>query len=108
MFCDDGVRYSTFVKKIISAKSFVTPEPLPPTESSTKFHFLDVVNWEWKLESNQLVPIVTQMNAASDNFLMMIHREIVLLVAAVGNVDYRVMQDVNHAKLAHIGWCVQR
>ena len=44
------------------------------------------------------------MNAASDNFLMMIHskKETVLLVAAAGNVDYRVMQDVNHAKLAYI------
>ena len=92
------------MKKLTSAKSFVTLGRLPPTESSTKFHFLDVVNWEWKLEGNQLVPIVTQMNAAFDNFLIMIHcnRETVLLVAAVENVDSRVMQDVNHAKLAHI------
>ncbi len=33
-----SLRYNLFSKKIITAKSFVTPERLPPTESSTKYH----------------------------------------------------------------------
>ena len=31
-----------FSKKVAAAKSFVTPEHLPPTESATKFHCLRV------------------------------------------------------------------
>ena len=31
------LHYNIFVKKLTSAKSFVTPERLPPTASSTKF-----------------------------------------------------------------------
>ena len=84
-----SLRYRIFVKKITSAKSFVTPERLPPTASSTKFHCLrtyyqimvwmekeggiDVINWGWKLEDNKLVPIMTEMKAAPDNLLKMIH-----------------------------------
>jgi len=84
-----SMRYNIFVKKITSASSFVTPERLPPTASSTKFHCLrtyyqimvwlekegdmDVMNWGWKLEDNQLVPNMTEINAAPDNLLKMIH-----------------------------------
>jgi len=34
----DSLRYNLFSKKIVTAKSFVTPERLPPTEYSTKYH----------------------------------------------------------------------
>jgi hypothetical protein len=84
-----SLRYNIFIKKIASAKSFVTPERLPPTASSTKFHCLrtyyqimvwteregdiDVMNWGWKLEDNNLVPIMSEMNAAPDNLIKMIH-----------------------------------
>ncbi len=38
----ESLRYSMFTKKVSSAKSFVTPERLPPTATSTKFHSLRV------------------------------------------------------------------
>ena len=37
-----ALRYDLLTKKVVSAKSFVMPERLPPTESSTKFHCLMV------------------------------------------------------------------
>ena len=84
-----SLRYNTFVKKITSATSFVPPERLPPTASSTKYHCLrtyyqimvwmekeqgmDVQKWGWNLEDNNLIPVMTEMNAAPDNLLKMIH-----------------------------------
>ena len=83
------MRYKMFMKKVVCAKSFVTPERLPPTESATKFHCLrvyyqvmvwmgmegdlDPLDWGWNLENNQYVPIMTAMNAAPDTLLKMIH-----------------------------------
>ena len=32
------MRYNNFSRKVVSASSFVTPEPLPPAESATKLH----------------------------------------------------------------------
>lgn len=85
----ESLRCNIFSKKVVSAKSFVTPERLPPTASSTKFHCLrvyyqimvwiqrehdmDPLNWGWKREQNQYVPIMTEMNAAPENLLKMIH-----------------------------------
>ena len=61
----------------------------PPTESSTKFHCLrvyfqtktwmgmdsdvDPLNWGWRLEDNQLIPIMSDMNAAPDTPVKMVH-----------------------------------
>ncbi|KAG1669042.1 Tryptophan 5-hydroxylase 2 [Nymphon striatum] len=83
------LHYRIFTKKIAAAKSFITPERLPPTESATKFHCLrvyyqtmtwmgmesgiDPLDWGWKLEDNQLVPIMPDMNAAPDALLKMVH-----------------------------------
>ncbi len=84
-----SLRYNMFVKKIASAKSFVTPERLPPTASSSQFHCLrvyyqimvwigrednmDVMEWGWKLEDNRLAPTMSETNAAPDNLLKMVH-----------------------------------
>ena len=84
-----SLRHSTLTKKIVSSTSFVTPERLPPTASSTKLHSprvyyqmmvwigkesdIDVLNWGWKLEDNQLIPVMSDMNAAPDKLLKMIH-----------------------------------
>ena len=95
MFGNDGssnletLHNNTFVKKVTTAKSFVHPERLPPTTYSTKFHCLrvcyqimvwmgtddgmDVLDLWWKLDNNQMVPIMTDMKAAPDNLLKMIH-----------------------------------
>jgi len=35
----DSLRYNLFSKKIVTTKSFVKPERLPPTDSSTKYHY---------------------------------------------------------------------
>ena len=61
-----SLRYSVLGKKVASSQSFVTPERLPPTESSTKFHCLrvyyqimvwlgqerdiDICAWGWRRE----------------------------------------------------------
>ena len=84
-----AMRYSIFSKKVAAAKSFVTPERLPPTESATKFHCLrvyyqvmvwmgmesdlDPLDWGWGLENNRFVHIMTAMNAAPYTLLKMIH-----------------------------------
>ena len=34
---------------------------------------MDVVNWGWNLEKNQLFPIMSEMNTAPDNLLKMVH-----------------------------------
>ena len=72
--------YGIFMKKVAFAKSFITPECLPRTESDTKFHSImvyyqtmfwmgmesdiDPLDWRWRLEDNQLVSIKSDMNAA--------------------------------------------
>ena len=84
------MRYNIFSKKIIvSASWFVTRERLLPTESATKLHCrrayyqvmvwagkeedMDPRNWEWNLQDNRLVPLMSTMNAAPDNLLKIIH-----------------------------------
>ena len=81
------MRYNIFSKKIVSASSFVTRERLLPTESATKLHFrrayyqvwagkeegMDPRNWGWNLQDNQLVPLMSTMNAAPENLLKIIH-----------------------------------
>ena len=84
-----SLHHNTLTKKIASSTSFVKPERLPSTESSTRFHSLrvyyqlmvwigrgsdiDVLNWGWKLEENHFIPIMCDMNAAPDNLLKMVH-----------------------------------
>ena len=34
---------------------------------------VDPLNWGWRLEDNQLIPIMSDMNAAPDTRLKMIH-----------------------------------
>ena len=85
----DALRYDILSKKVVFSKSFVNPERLPPTESSTKFHCfrvyfqtmtwmgtdndLDPLKWGWRLENNQLIPIMSDMNAAPETLLKMVH-----------------------------------
>lgn len=84
-----SLRFNLLSKKIVSAKAFVTPEHLPPTESSTKYHCLRVyyqlmvwtemesdmnpVDWGWKLEDNRFVPVMTNKAAAPESLLQMVH-----------------------------------
>ena len=79
------LRHINFTKKMASAKTFVIPERLPPTSSATTFHSLRVyyqimvwmgmandtnpTDWGWKEESRQLIPVMTDKNAAPDELL---------------------------------------
>ena len=84
-----SLRCINFTKKVTIAKAFVTPERLPPTSSATRFHslrvyyqimvWMDMANdmnptdWGWKEESRQLIPVMTEKNAAPDELLKVIH-----------------------------------
>ena len=72
--------YGIFMKIVASAKSFVMPERLPPTDSATTFHdwdgngkWHDPLDWGWRLEDNQLVPMMSDMNAAPDTILKIVN-----------------------------------
>ena len=81
--------YNSLSKKMINAKSFVTPERLPSIESSTKYHcqrvYLQIMVWMgedgymntmdsgWKLVDTKLLPLMTNVTAAQENLLKMIH-----------------------------------
>ena len=55
----ESLRYNLFSKKVARAKSFVTPERLPPTSSSTEFHCLRVYYqiMVWIGEENNMEPL---------------------------------------------------
>jgi len=74
---------------VASAKVFVTPERLPPTSLATTFYSLRVyyqitvwmgmandmnpTDWGWKKESRQLIPVMTEKNAAPDELLKVVY-----------------------------------
>jgi len=75
-------------KKVMTAKTFVTPEGLPPTNSTTIHHTrrtylqamvwmgcsenMDPTKWGWNLQRDKLIPIVMDSTPASDVLLKMI------------------------------------
>ena len=78
------------LQKVTSAKSFVVPECLPPTESATRFHsyrsYYQIMVWQvldqgihatdcvWILgDNNKLVPVMTDMSPAPERLLKVIH-----------------------------------
>ncbi|XP_041368125.1 uncharacterized protein LOC121382658 [Gigantopelta aegis] len=85
----ESMRYSLLCKKVATAKTFVTPERLPPTASATKFHSLrthyqimvwmgtsegmDPTEWGWDVHCERLVPIMMDKSPAPDILLQMIH-----------------------------------
>lgn len=84
-----SLRHIIFIKKVATAQAFVTSERLPPTSPATRFHsqrvyfqimvWMGMANemipteWGWKQETYQLIPIMTQNNAAPDELLKIIH-----------------------------------
>ena len=83
-----SLRHTILSRQIVSAKSFVTPERLPPTESSTKYHCrrvyfqimvwtendgdMNAEDWGWKVQNNQYVPIMSNEPAAPESLLQMV------------------------------------
>ena len=84
-----SLRYTHLCKKVAAAKSFVTPERLPPTASATKYHSLrtyyqvmvwmgfsanmDATKWGWKIQEDMYTPIMMDTNPAPDILLKMVH-----------------------------------
>ena len=84
-----SLRHVTFSKKVATAKAFVTSERLPPTSPATSFHSqrvyfqimvwmgmaneMNPTEWGWKKGSDELIPIMTDNNAAPDELLKVIH-----------------------------------
>ena len=84
-----SIRYNMLCKKSARAKTFVTPERLPPTTSACKFHSLrtyyqvmewmgcseemDPSEWGWRVEGDKLVPVMTDKSPAPDVLIQMIH-----------------------------------
>ena len=84
-----SIRYNMLCKKVARAKTFVTPERLPPTTSACKFHSLrtyyqvmewmgcseemDPSEWGWRVEGDKLVPVMTDKSPAPDVLIQIIH-----------------------------------
>ena len=84
-----SIRYNMLCKKVSRAKTFVTPERLPPTTSACKFHSLRTyyqvmewmscsdgmapTDWGWKVEGGNLIPVMTDKSPAPEVLLQMIH-----------------------------------
>ena len=61
--CTDSLatmRYNIFSKKVVSASTTVTPEPLPPTESASKFHSrranYQIMTWMGTYDDMEICP----------------------------------------------------
>ena len=83
------LRYSSLCKKVSRAKTFVTPDRLPPTASATRFRSLrthyqvmvwmgiseDMVpkDWGFKVQGDKLIPIMMDKDHAPEVLLEMIH-----------------------------------
>ena len=111
-----------FSKKEATAKVFVTPERLRPTLPATSFHSQQVyfqttvwmgmanemnpIEWGWKMESDELIPVMTDKNAAPDKILKVIHcncsGDANLLNAAADVMDSPALLLVDLAKLISV------
>ena len=84
-----SLRYSFLAKKVATAKTFVTPERLPPTTSATNLHsrrtYLQVMEWlgnndgmqptewGWEVQGDILVPLMMKDSPAPNSLLKMVH-----------------------------------
>lgn len=84
-----SIRYNMLCKKVARAKTFLTPERLPPTTSACKFHSLrtyyqvmewmgcsdemEPTEWGWRVEGNKLVPMMTDKSPAPEVLIQMVH-----------------------------------
>ena len=84
----NALRHRMLLDKVATAKSFVTPEHLPPTDASTKYHSfrtylqiqiwkstkvkIDAKEWGWHVKNNSYYPTACDMPAAPNYLLNMI------------------------------------
>lgn len=80
-----SLRYNLFSKKIVTAKSLVTPDCLPPPDSSTKYHCqrvyfqimvwigkvgdMNTVDWGCQLVNNRFLQVMTNKTAAPEIYI---------------------------------------
>ena len=64
-----SLRYSFICKKTANAKSFVTPERLPPTASATKYHSWKTYNqvMTWMCSCDNMEPCLLYTSDAADD-----------------------------------------
>ena len=75
----DSLRYQTFCKKVLISNKVLKAKSLPPTSAAAKYHtmraYYQVLEWKgetvdpleegWKNHEGRLVPIKTDLDAAS-------------------------------------------
>ena len=76
------MQYNTFSRKVVTSSLFVTPQCLNlllrftvagRTTWTGKKDGIDAVNWWWRMQNDQLIRIMSQMTAAPDSLLKIIH-----------------------------------
>ena len=82
----DQMRYSMFCDKLISSKTQIKPEVLPPTSLAAKYHSMRVfcqvmqskgreinpTKWGWKITDNMMMPKYTDLPYAPEELLKII------------------------------------
>ena len=82
----DQMRYSMFHDKLVSSKTQIKPEVLPPTSSASKYRsmwvFCQVMQWKgreihpnkwgWKITNNMMIPKYTDLPCAPEGLLKII------------------------------------
>ena len=66
---------------------------------------MDALEWGWKVDNNQMVPIMTDTKASPDNLLKMIHCNCGSCpphCIVAGDMDYHAMLDADHGKLIYV------
>ncbi|KAK6186307.1 hypothetical protein SNE40_008369 [Patella caerulea] len=87
--CIKTLRYRLLSTKIVTSKTFVTPEKLPPSESALKFHSLRChyqimvwmgksgellpTDWGWRLQKNALIPTMNDKSPIPTELLNVVH-----------------------------------
>lgn len=83
-----SMRHTMLHKKVRTAKSFVSPERLPPTSCATNYHSLrsyyqtmvwlgeegdmSPLDWGWRIQNDKLYPIMMSKKPAPDHLLKII------------------------------------
>ena len=82
----DEVRYNIFCEKLVSAKTQIRPEAIPPTSAAAKFHSMrvycqvmmwkgreiDPKKWGWKVINDAMFPCHTDLACAPEELLKLI------------------------------------
>lgn len=112
-----AMKYSTLCKKVSAAKSFVTPDRLPPTSSATKYHALrcyhqvmqwidrdtivDPTYWRWNSNNNNLDHVLMDRPPTLEALLKMTTTIAPVAAAHFGihaeNMDFTLHKHADHA-----------